>query len=317
MSDIVNTAQFRFPPGSRRPSWEEIAQFIKQLDADPMLMETAYKTANDRSLFVKFVNLEAMMDALKRNSEPRKFTYKNGESIVVRMCMAGTNMQYVRVFDLPPELSDNNLALVLGSYGHVDRVIREKFPADLGLDHMFTGVRGVYIDVKQEIPPSIEVLNRKGRIFYSGLKDTCFSCQQTGHRRDSCPQRATRNKRLQEPSSSHSYAAVVSGKVTEELSSETVAESEIIEILEEEITEQPTDLVEEQQWETIVCETAADADKEIRRKEGIKALEEVAKAITEAMANPQAAQRRAQFATRSDSSSGSTPRKKCARRTHY
>lgn len=81
------------------------------------------------------------------------------------------------MFDLPPELSDDSLVQVLGSYGKVERVVREKFPANLGLSHMPTGVRGVHIDVSKEIPPCVDVLNWKGRIVYSGLKDTCFLCQ--------------------------------------------------------------------------------------------------------------------------------------------
>lgn len=112
------------------------------------------------------------------------------------------------MFDLPPELSDDSLVQVLGSYGKVERVVREKFPADLGLSHMPTGVRGVHIDVSKEIPPCVDVLNWKGRIVYSGLKDTCFLCQAMGHRRDSCPQRANRNKqdkRQKETATPNSY----------------------------------------------------------------------------------------------------------------
>lgn len=319
MNETVNTVQFRFPPGSPRPSWEEIAKFIKQLDTDPLLMECAYKTARDRSLFVKFKSQDAMMDSMKKNSEPRSVSFANGDSVVVRMCIAGSNMHYVRVFDLPPELSDDSLARVLESYGKVELVVREKFPPDLGLDHMYTGVRGVYIDVEKEIPPSVDVTNRKARIFYSGLKDTCFLCQEVGHRRDSCPQRATRSKqdKRQKDSSTPSYAAVVSaGKESIERPTENVVE-EIIEILEEDVIAE-TDSIEDVQEESPVCETEEISDKEKRRKAGLEALEEVAKAIQEAMANPQAAQRRAQYAaSRSSSGSGTAPRKKCARRTHY
>lgn len=318
MGEIVNTAQFRFPPGSPRPSWMEIATFIKQLDTDPTLMETVYKTARDRSLFVKFKSLDAMMESIKRNSEPRMFVYANGQSVAVRMCVAGTNVQYVRVFDLPPELSDHSLSLVLGSFGNVERVVREKFPVDTGLDYLFTGVRGVYIDVKREIPPAVDVLDWKARIFYYGLKDTCFMCHAVGHRKDSCPQRAAGNKKekhQQEPSSPSSYADIVSGKETAEKPSETV-EDDVIEIVEEELDE--LDAFEEEQVESVASETTIVSDKEERRRSSIKQLEEVAKAIQEAMSTPSASQRRAQFAaSRSGSGSGSAPRKKCIRRTFY
>lgn len=312
MCEIVNTLQFRFPAGSPRPSYEEIANFVKQLGTDPMLMDSAYKTAHDRSLFVKFTTREAMMDAMERNTEILVFSFSSGETVQVQMYMAGTNMKYVRVFDLPPELSDDHLSQVFGSFGKVERIIREKFPADLGLGHMYTGVRGVYIDVKNDIPPSVNIGNRKGRIFYSALKDTCFFCRATGHRKDSCPQRKIQKEQKgghQETLEPASYAAIVSGLESAEKPSEAV-EDDIVEILEEEVLEEPIETLEER--------SVAMSEKEKRQKESWKELEKVAKAIQVAMTNPQANQRRADFAaSRSSSGSGSAPRKKCARRTHY
>ena len=61
---------------------------------------------------------------------------------------------YVRIYGLPPEVADRKVASVLGKYGKVKRIVREKIPAELGLD-AYTGVRGVYMDVKKEIPSSL------------------------------------------------------------------------------------------------------------------------------------------------------------------
>lgn len=235
---VINTVQFRFPTGSPPPSWVEIANFLKQLDTDLMLMETAYKAAQDRSLYVKFISHEAMMESLGKNTEPRQFAYKNGKSVAVRMTIAGANMQYVRVFDLQPELPDANLSLTLGEFGRIEHVIREKFPSDLGLDHMYTGIRGVYMDVEKSIPPSIDVGDRKARVFYEGLKDTCFLCLGFGHRKDVCPQRKIRNKqdkKRQVNEESCSYADVVSGKesVPEVIKDTQTCEDDLIEVLEE------------------------------------------------------------------------------------
>lgn len=83
--------------------------------------------------------------------------------------LTGVNIQYVRIIDLPP---DDNLSLVLHQFGKGESAVREEFPADLGLDYMFTGVRGVHMDVEKNIPPSIDVMNRTGRMFYSGLNPT-------------------------------------------------------------------------------------------------------------------------------------------------
>lgn len=168
---VVNTVQFRFPPASPSPSWTEIAMFLKQLNVDLMKMETAYKTSNDRSLCVKFVSPEAMTEALEKNTETRRFQYSSGSSVELRMSIAGSNVHYERIFDLPPELSDDCLSSALQVFGKVEWMTREKFPVNLGLDHMYTGVRGVFMDITQVIPPTIDVGNKKGRVFYDGLKD--------------------------------------------------------------------------------------------------------------------------------------------------
>lgn len=319
-----NTVQFRFPMGCPPPSLMEVAKFLQQLDTDLASIEATYKSAQDRSLYLKFATLEAMEESLCKNVEPRHFTYANGKRVIVRMSIAGANMHYVRVFDLPPELPDADLSSVLGEFGELQHVVREKFPPDLGLDHMYTGVRGVYMGVKATIPSAVVVGNMKARIFYEGLKDTCFLCQGLGHRRDSCPQRQSRNsmEKKKGNSGSSSYADIVSGKGTtsDEQKIAEVSEDDIIEVLEEDevfVNQSPQ---EEEQMQQTVCNTEDVSEKERRRKEGLEALEEVAKAITAAMLNPQASQRRAQFAAAgsgSGSSSGSGPRMKVPRRTRY
>lgn len=311
MDEIVNTVQFRFPPASPRPSWSEIANFVKQLEEDLLLIETAYRTAHDRSLFVKFVSREAMIGSLKKNAEPRRFLYTNGTAVEVRMSIAGSTLRYVRVFDLPPEVSDEKLSLAMGKYGKVERLVREKFPADLGLGHMYTGVRGVYIELNKEIPPAIEVGKRRGHVFYDGLKDTCFLCHAVGHRKNSCPQRQPRKQ--QQPGS---YAAVLSGEEIVTAEQKSVDISEVIELTEDEIIEEMTESTDAEEQQTEESRNQLELEKEKRRKEGIETLKEVAHAITEAMVKQQASQRRAQFAS-TGSKEHSRPKKLCARKSLY
>ncbi|XP_062707909.1 uncharacterized protein LOC134288139 [Aedes albopictus] len=80
-----------------------------------------------------------------------------------------TRGRYVRIFDLPPEIEDADLVLMLQKYGKVQSTVRERFPAEFQLN-MFTGVRGVYMDIESAIPDVLYFRNRKGRIFYHGMK---------------------------------------------------------------------------------------------------------------------------------------------------
>lgn len=189
---IRNTLVFRFPQGASNPSLVEMARFIKAFDADKETMETSYKISDERCFCIKFKTERAMKDALLQNPEYHLFQYSNGSSAEVRMGVMGGCQRYVRVFDLPPEVPDLDIALVLGKYGVVKRTVREKFPAELELD-LFSGIRGVYMDIKKEIPAALYFLNRKGRIYYDGLKQKCFQCKKEGHLKVDCPQGKQKN----------------------------------------------------------------------------------------------------------------------------
>lgn len=64
---------------------------------------------------------------MEKKVEPKMFTYSNSSCLEVRMFVAGINVRYVRVFDHPPEVSDDTLTLEMGKFGTtVQRVVREK-----------------------------------------------------------------------------------------------------------------------------------------------------------------------------------------------
>ncbi|XP_029734493.2 uncharacterized protein LOC115269851 [Aedes albopictus] len=188
---IENSVKFCFPLSAPRPTWAEIAAFLKSLDSSVTDMEAVYKMGDDRSLRIKFRNAAAMEDALHKNDGVLKFKYVNGKSVDVRMLPAGVNIQYVRIFDVPPEVTDDDLLAVISKFGKVQRLVREKFPPELGLDHLFTGVRGLFMEVEENIPPTLDVLNWKAIVFYEELRNKCFLCHSEGHRKNTCPQRET------------------------------------------------------------------------------------------------------------------------------
>lgn len=193
MTEIKNTVSFSYPNGSSKPTIAEMASFVKTLNSNPGDMHTMYRIGEEKAVFIKYKDEAAMRYALMNNPEQLPFRYANGKTVEVRMSLAGGLTQYVRVYDLPPEVSDDDVGSVLGRYGTVKRVIREKFPADTGLD-MFTGVRGVYMEVEKEIPSALHFRDRKGHIFYVGNKDKCFLCREEGHKMISCPKRMSRTQ---------------------------------------------------------------------------------------------------------------------------
>lgn len=306
MEAYANTVQFRFPVGALPPSWSEIAEFVKRMHSDVMQMEVVYKLPQQRSVCVKFNSREAMENALRLNEELIKFYYADGKAVDVHMSTAGNKVAYVRVFDLPPEVPDSTLVSILAEYGKVGNITREKFPEGLGLDHLYTGVRGVYIDITKEIPPCLELSTWKMRIFYDGLKEKCFSCNQEGHYKNSCPKRKPK-KTKQKEKQPVSYAAVVEcGATTSEACSEVIIEEEIIE--EEEIGIGYT--TEQQRKEQVEAE-----QKRERQERAIAELAKVANMFKDHVNRHEASERRAQFAAAGSASTEMLRPKKTARKS--
>lgn len=183
---VKNTLAFVFPDDAAQPSLAEMARFIKSLAGDVAMMETTYKISDEKSVFIRYRNEDAMKFSLENNSNVIPFHYTNGTKVMVRMSVAGGNIRYVRVFDLLPEVSDQHITSVMAKYGKVKRTVRERFPAEFQLD-MFTGVRGIYMDIEQDIPEVIYFHHRKARVCYDGRKTKCFVCKSETHMKKSCP----------------------------------------------------------------------------------------------------------------------------------
>lgn len=146
----------------------------------------------------------------------------------------------------------------------------------------------------------------------------CFACKAVGHRKDSCPQRLQRRKmegkkKIPQPVT---YATIVAGQ--EALSEEQEFEElpEVIEIIEEDIVESHTETGSDEYLHPIACGISSEEAKEIRRKEAMEKLTEVANPFGEAISKQNASQWRAQFASSgSGSKEHSRPKKICARKS--
>lgn len=325
---MSNTVKFDFPLGSPSPTWGEIAGFLKGLNTNLMCMETVYKMGTDRSICIKFQSETAMKEALRRHQEAVKFCYSSGRTVMVYMLAAGKNIQYVRVFDVPPEIVDAEISGALGKYGKIQRMVREKFPSDLGMDHLYTGVRGVYMEIENEIPPALDIGKWRAKVYYEGLKEKCFACQQEGHRRKFCPTVKQKGKQSQ-ANRQQTYAGVVEAGAIALLNETETNNEDVIDISEEEPTaekgnEAVTEIVSATPTEFVTgIETEMD-EEQLRQfdaampqqglpnfRENIAKMSELIDQLPSS-SKDQASQRRAQFAT---SGSMETRPKKSARRS--
>ncbi|XP_055589326.1 uncharacterized protein LOC129741612 [Uranotaenia lowii] len=100
--------------------------------------------------------------------------------------MASKLFRYIRIFNLPPETEDKEIAAAMSRYGKIHQFVRERYPAEYEYP-VYSGIRGVHMELEKEIPASLFIGHFRARIYYDGLKNRCFLCKAEGHLKVDCP----------------------------------------------------------------------------------------------------------------------------------
>lgn len=109
---------------------------------------------------------------------------------------------------MPPETEDKDIAAVLAQFGRIRQHVRERYPAEYGF-HVFSGVRGVHIEIDKDIPANLYIGHFRARIYYEGLKNRCFFCKAEGHIKAECPKLSDiRKQGVAGPANSRLYSQV-------------------------------------------------------------------------------------------------------------
>lgn len=213
-----NTIGFDFGKSGIMPSLKEVISFIaRDLKIKDTDVHSVYRDSAENTFFVKFNDETVMKETTQRLRTTETFTYGDGKKVQVHVAAADGFFRYVRMFNLPPEVTDADIAKVMAKFGTVRQLVREKLPSDLGFV-AYNGTRGVHMEVKLEIPPALYVGHFKCRIFYEGLRNRCFICKEEGHVKAQCPTRPSVQSRIVNSASFNdenrqpaSFAAVTKG----------------------------------------------------------------------------------------------------------
>lgn len=168
-----------------------------------------YKDKNETSVIIKFKRDEDMRNTLRDLPSTMLFEYNKYESTEVKLSAANAIVRYVRLFNLPPEVEDREISVVMAKFGKIVRMVREKYGEETGFP-IWTSVRGVYLELKEgiEIPATVYVRNLRARVAYEGLVNKCYLCGSKDHLKADCPEKKSVNERLQNQQGS-SYSGIL------------------------------------------------------------------------------------------------------------
>lgn len=158
--------------------------FAKECGLTPEQVHTIYQDNAEKCIYIKFMKEERYKEFLNNNKEST-FKYTNGAETSVNIIPANNKTKYVWIFNLPTDVTDAEIAEKLKEYGQITGTKREKYAASTCW-RVFSGVRGVFIDLMKEIPQSLTVVDFKCRVYHEGQKERCFKCGSENHIKSNC-----------------------------------------------------------------------------------------------------------------------------------
>lgn len=205
METRKNTLRLAFASSAKVPAHLDVLKFMmKVLKVPATDVHSVYKDENDQKFYVKFIDDTSFNRFTSSMDEQYVFQYGDGEKTRIQLELASRQFKYIRIFNLPPETDDKDIAAVLGQFGRIRQHVRERYPAEYGY-HVFSGIRGVHMEIEKEIPANLYIGHFRARLFYEGLKNKCFFCKAEGHIKAECPKLASLREN---PHESHLYSRV-------------------------------------------------------------------------------------------------------------
>jgi hypothetical protein len=191
MDQRKNTIKVQLPGQNEKPSDSEMVKWVAVdlgLKGDE-IVGLSQNPVNDGVMYIKCVSEQKMKEIIEK-FDGTVFKFLNGTAVRVSLTEASENIRYVRIFGLPFEVDDEHIEGFLRSFGIVKRLVKEKYPAYYNFD-VLSGVRGIYIDLKKEIPAYLYMRGVRVKVHYHGMKEKCHLCGSPDHMRNECPNRPT------------------------------------------------------------------------------------------------------------------------------
>ena len=109
-----------------------------------------------------------------------EYRHTNSKISLVQISTAEIGMRRVRIANLPSEVSDAFLKMILAQYEEVKNVHAETWSC-LYRYPVANGIRLAMITLAKHIPSHITVAGNRVLVSYDGRRMTCYGCNELGH----------------------------------------------------------------------------------------------------------------------------------------
>lgn len=181
-----STVRFQYPFGSTIPKEEEFTALLKEREVAEDHVDAIYSERKRRSILVKFKTQELADNFLDKAGYTISFKYSNDVKVDLKISDANVDVTMVRIFELPPEIEDDEVIEAFKTYGVVKTVMREHTNPRSGFA-VYNGIRRIFMEITDEIPNLMSIDGVMRRVYYDGQTEICFRCQKEGHKRFACP----------------------------------------------------------------------------------------------------------------------------------
>lgn len=181
-----NTVRIKYPQESAKPTENEIVKFLVKHGIVGDDVSAVYPDVRAKCYFVKFVSNGLAERFIDSAASDNVFEYSNKVTTNVQVYDANEDVKIIRIFEIAPEISDDDIHTAFQEFGTIKQITWEKKTVESGF-FFYNGVRVIQINMTKEIPDRILIAGEKKRVNYPGMTEKCFRCNQVGHKRFQCP----------------------------------------------------------------------------------------------------------------------------------